>query len=96
MKTPNNTRLTRSAPSTSPVAERGVNFYKEWKQLTRSPLGVSASSEETRKAIMRRMDMKKVSLKEAEDESGKKKGGGDVHRKKCMDLHFFQLSNSFC
>jgi cell division protein FtsZ len=77
--------VTDSPPKTI-VAERDVNFYKERRQLTRSPLGVSESVENTRKAVTRGLDMKKVLPDEsdqqfsnkAEDDSDDKTAKGVV------------------
>jgi len=52
--------------SSSIGAERDVNFYKERRQLTRSPLGVSESVENTRKAVTRGLDMTKVLSEDSE------------------------------
>lgn len=60
------------SPSTSIGAERDVNFYKERRQLTRSPLGVSESVENTRKAVTRGLDMTKVLSEDSEPPLPKK------------------------
>lgn len=60
------------SPSTSIGAERDVNFYKERRQLTRSPLGVSESVENTRKAVTRGLDMTKVLSEDSEPTLPKK------------------------
>jgi len=64
--------------------ERDVNFYKERRQQTRSPLGASTSLEDTRKAITRGLDMDKTGRRarvEEEEEEEKKGGMGGFFRR---------------
>jgi len=70
--------------------ERDVNFYKERRQLTRSPLGVSESVENTRKAVTRGLDMKKVLPDKAEANSRTVEEDSDAKRVEGVMGGFFR------
>eukprot|EP00591_Stephanopyxis_turris_P009956 CAMPEP_0195507436 /NCGR_PEP_ID=MMETSP0794_2-20130614/887_1 /TAXON_ID=515487 /ORGANISM="Stephanopyxis turris, Strain CCMP 815" /LENGTH=516 /DNA_ID=CAMNT_0040634117 /DNA_START=90 /DNA_END=1640 /DNA_ORIENTATION=+ len=58
-----------------------VNFYKERRQLTRSPLGASASMEDTVKAVTRGMNIDKDDSDNEEPPKKKKRGMGGFFRR---------------